>query len=411
MKLLSRRALAGFAAAPFAARAARRPNLLILVADSWRGQALPMAGDSNVRTPNLQRLAREGEYHSRAYTSYPVCCPSRAAMLTGKMPHAAGVRVNHSRLPLDQRTMSAAMKAAGYRTGYIGKWHLDGGESPGFVPPERRRGFDEWYAYNLAHRHYGSVYFHDDPKPIPIPGFEPDGLTDLALDFLRRNRAQPWYLHLAIVAPHAPLTPPPRHATFRPEALQLRNNVPRSSESAARKDLAGYYGLCTAVDENIGRILGELDSLGAVEDTIVVFTSDHGHTLWSHGIDEIDVPYEEAVRIPLLIRHPRRLRAGATKDLPISNIHFAAMLMKQCGVAGWKNSNDGTVRAEGSLDQPGEWHMVLHGRYKLVVDAKQQPKRLYDLERDPYEQQNVASDAAMKPVIRRLLTRSNSSPG
>ena len=148
-----------------------------------------MAGDPDLVAPNLARLARDGVHYSRAYTSYPVCCPSRAAMLTGKYPHQVGVRRNHTQLPLEAKTMSAELKRAGYRTGYVGKWHLDGAASPGFVPSERRRGFDYWAAYNVSHRHYGSVYFRDTPEPIPLAGFEPDSLTGLAIDFIRRELA------------------------------------------------------------------------------------------------------------------------------------------------------------------------------------------------------------------------------
>src|SRR6266567_8869330 len=256
-----------------------RPNLLFIVADSWRGQALPMEGDPNLIAPNLARLAQEGVHCSRAYTSYAVCCPSRASMLTGKFPHAAGVRRNHSLLPLSQATMSAALKSSGYRTGYIGKWHLDGAESPGFVPPERRRGFDFWAAYNVAHQHYDSVYFRDTPTPIRASGFEADYQTGLAIDFLRSQSSQPFFLYLSLVPPHAPFTPPEPYAKYDPGQLRLRANVPERTEAAARKDLSGYYGLCTAVDANLGRLLKELDDRGLARDTIVVFTSDHGHML------------------------------------------------------------------------------------------------------------------------------------
>jgi arylsulfatase A-like enzyme len=154
---------------------------------------------------------------------------------------------------------------------------------PGFVPPERRRGFDYWAASNLDHRHYDFVYFRDEPIPIRMGGFETDGLTDLAIDFVRQTSSQPFYLYLSFVAPHEPYTPSPRHATYDPTAPRLRDNVPKSLESATRRNLAGYYGLCSAVDENLGRLLSELDNRGLANDTIVVFSSDHGQMLGSQG--------------------------------------------------------------------------------------------------------------------------------
>src|SRR5215470_17756986 len=197
--MLNRRAFLSSLAAPLKPP---RPNVLFIVADEWRGQAMPSAGDPDLIAPNLARLAGEGVDFRRAYTSYPVCCPSRAAMLTGKFPHAAGVAQNHTLLPLTEKTFSAEMRRAGYRTGYIGKWHLDGRANPGFVPLDRRRGFDYWAAYNLQHQHYDSVYFRDTPEPIHVDGFEPDHQTDLAIEFIRRKSTQPFFLYLSWVAPH-----------------------------------------------------------------------------------------------------------------------------------------------------------------------------------------------------------------
>jgi arylsulfatase A-like enzyme len=172
---------------------------------------------------------------------------------------------------------------------------------------ERRRGFDYWAAHNLNHRYYGSVYFRDTPEAIHVDGFEPDHQTDLAIEFIRQKSTQPFFLYLSWVAPHPPLTPPSRHAIYDPGKIRLRPNVPEGSAAEARKNTDGFYAMCTAVDENLGRLLAELDGQGLTEDTIVVFTSDHGWTLGSHGLDEIDGPYEESSKIPLLIRFPSRI--------------------------------------------------------------------------------------------------------
>jgi arylsulfatase A-like enzyme len=396
-----------------AAQSPPPPNVLLLMADSWRGQALPFAGDSNLSLPNLSRLAREGAWCSRTYTSYPVCCPSRAAVLTGKFPHAAGVTRNHSRLPLGEETLSAVLRRAGYRTGYIGKWHLDGAESPGFVPPERRRGFGYWAAYNVAHRHYESVYFRDSPEPVPVDGFEPDHLTRLAVDFLKQDRSKPFFLYLSWVPPHAPYTPPRKHRRNDAGALRLRPNVPGDPADQVRADLAGYYGLCSAVDENVGRLLEEIDGGGRARDTIVVFTSDHGHMLGSHGIDGIDVPYEEACRVPLLIRYPRRVAAGTGIDALVSNVDLAPSLLSLCGVeapagiqgfdlAGLLTGAGGrrpeSAYAEGAIGQPGEWRMIVRGLDKLVVDRSRKPTHLFNLGLDPYERENLVEEESKRLI-------------
>ena len=407
--MLNRREFLSSAVAAATPTAHKRPNLLFLVADEWRGQALPSAGNPDLKTPNLSRLASQGIDFRRAYTSYAVCCPSRAAMLTGKFPHAAGVPHNHMQLPLGEKTVSAELKRAGYRTGYVGKWHLDGSANPGFVPADRRRGFDYWAAYNVQHKQYGSVYFRDTAEPVPIPGFEPDSLTNLAIDFLRQERKEPFFLYLSWVAPHPPLTPPARNATYDPGRIHLPPNVPASSEAETRKQLAAYYGLCEAIDGNVGRLLAELDARGLTEDTIVVFTSDHGGTFGSHGVDEIDLPLEEASRIPLLIRYPRRIKPRVERTGLISNVDFAPTWLGLCGLpqmpgtqganlAGWLTGQDRTrdlaVFSEGRIGARDEWRMVVRGWEKLVVDSHLKPTQLFDLRLDPYEMNNRVSDRA-----------------
>jgi arylsulfatase A-like enzyme len=353
--------------------------LLFLVADQWR------ARNDGLVAPNLARLAREGVTYTRAYTAFPVCCPARAAMLTGKYPHQAGVTGNHQLLPPGERTMSAEFKRAGYRTGYIGKWHLDGHDTPGFVPPERRRGFDYWAANNLVHKHYDWTYFRDTPEPVNVSGFAPDYQTDLALDFIRQPGAQPYFLYVSWVAPHPPLTPPPRHATYDPAKFP--------------GDSAAYYGLCSAVDENVGRLLDAVD-----DNTIVVFTSDHGWTLGAHGVDAIDEPYEDCVRIPLLIRYPRRSKAGTRNEALFSNIDFAPLLTSLCGVP-WPVHlrRREEIYSEARLGQPGEWRLIVRGHQKLVVDSRGTPTHFYDLRRDPHESNNLARSAP-KDLLARLLT-------
>ena len=339
-------------------------------------------------------------------------------MLTGKFPHAAGVPYNHQQLPLSEKTISAELKRAGYRTGYIGKWHLDGRENPGFVPPARRRGFDYWAACNIDHRHYGLTYFRDTPEPIRVSGFAPDHQTDLAIEFIRQESKQPFFLYLSWVAPHAPFTPPPRHDVYDPRRLHLRENVPESNEAEVRKTAAGYYGLCTAVDENVGRLLAEIDRRGLREDTLVVFTADHGYTLGSHGLDVIDAPFEEASRIPLLMRYPRRLQGGREVDALVSNVDYAPTLLSFCGVeppsemqgvnlAEWILNSEGhrpeSIYAEGGLGSPEEWRMLVRGLDKLVVDKELKVTHLYNLGQDPYEMTNLAGAGSERRKADELL--------
>ena len=399
-------AASGMAAAP-----TRKPNLLFILADKWRAQTLTTSGDPDLHAPNLAQLAKQGVQFNRLYASYPLCSPSRAALLTGRFAHACGVPRNEVRLPLDQPSIAAQFKSVGYQTGYIGKWHLDGEERPGFVPPgPRRRGFDYWAAFNRGHRYFDSIYFRDAPEPIHKDGFEPDYQTDLAIDFLKRNKQNPFYLLLSWGPPHTPRTPPPRTAKlYDPRQFHLRPNVPANYEAAAREGHAGYYGLCSALDENVGRLLRALDELRLAADTIVVFTADHGDMLGSQGLEYKNVPFEESTRVPLLARNTKLLPPGASNDVLMSNVDLMPTLLGLCGVdapegvqgqdlsgliANGHGRRPESVYSQGKRGSPEEWRMVVRGLDKLVADRELNVTHLYNLGSDPFEMDNLAQDSS-----------------
>lgn len=402
---LSRRAFLAASAAP----PERPPNLLVILADQWRAQTLTAAGDTDLLAPNLHRLAGEGLHFRRAYASYPLCTPSRSSLITGRFPHASRTVRNSVQLPLEEPSLAAQLKSAGYATGYIGKWHLDGDARPGFVPPgPRRRGFDYWAAFNRGHSYTDSTYFRDTPEPIRPGGFEPDYQTSLAVDFIRANRARPFFLFLSWGPPHTPRTPPPRFARlYDPRRFHLRENVPADYAGQARRGHAGYYGLCSALDENVGRLLRTVDEEGIVQDTIVVFTSDHGDLLGSHGLEYKNEPFEESARVPFLLRFPRRLKGGATNDLLVSNVDFAPTLLSFCGAAipapvqgrdlsglilSGRGERPESVYAEGKMGGEGEWRMIVRGLDKMVINRSMEVTHLFNLGQDPYEKENLARE-------------------
>jgi arylsulfatase A-like enzyme len=403
--VLNRREFIG--AATQAAAVPRRPNLLYIVADQWRAQTTPGAKDPNLIAPNLERLTREGIHFSRCYASNPVCTPSRAAMQTGKFSHACNMPHNDLLLPLEERTIAAELGKAGYRTGYIGKWHLDGEARPGFVPPgPRRRGYQYWAAFNRGHFYFKSTYYRDSPEPIPHEGFEPDYQTSLAMDFIESNKSEPWYMFLSWGPPHTPRTPPARTKDlYKPKNFTLRENVPFSYQEKARIGHAGYCGLCTALDENIGLLLKKLDALGLAEDTIVIFTSDHGDMLGSQGLEYKGVPYEESCGIPFIMRYPRKLKGGEARDMLMSNVDHMPTLLSMCGVVPpstvqgrdlseliltGKGEEPSSIYAEGRMNSVNEWRMVVRGYDKLVVNSKLKATHLYNLGQDPFEKENGA---------------------
>ncbi len=388
---------------------ARPPNLLFILADQWRAQTLVSSGDPDLIAPNLAAVARQGVHFDRAYVSNPVCSPSRASILTGRYPHACGVTRNNVLLPLEEQCVPEQLRRNGYSTGYIGKWHLDGEAIPGFVPPgPRRRGFDYWAAFNRGHNYYSSTYFGDSEQPLQKGGFEPDYQTDLAIDFIGRHKDRPFCLFLSWGPPHTPRKPPPRHQTrYAPGQFRLRANVPAEYAAQARRGMAGYYGLCTALDDNVGRLLEALQETGTAEDTLLVFTADHGDMLGSHGLEYKGVPFEESTRVPLLMRYPRRIAAGRSSNLLVSNVDLAPTLLSICGAPQMEGSQGRDLSQQvltgqgdrpeliytyGRLGSAEEWRMIVRGYDKLVVDKEMKPVHLYNLSQDPHEMHNLAAD-------------------
>lgn len=184
----------------------RRPSVLLILPDQWRGQALGGMGDPDVRTPNLDRLASQGVLFRNTFANTPVCCPARAIILTGTYAHRNGMVANDLRLRDSETTLAEVFAAHGYRTGFIGKWHLDGGPRlPGFVPPgPRRQGFAFWAANECDHRHFRPTYFRDTDRPLTEGRFEPEVWTDRAIEFLKQAGDRPFFLVVATGPLHDP---------------------------------------------------------------------------------------------------------------------------------------------------------------------------------------------------------------
>ena len=362
-----------------------------------------MPGVGGLRAPHLARLAGEGVEFPRAYASNPASGPSRAALQTGRYPHAVSVPWSGRQLPLAYPCLAEAFAAGGYRTGYIGKWELDGGEDPGFTPPgPRRRGYEYWAAFNRGHRYREFVYFLNDASPVRGSGFEPDHQTDLAVAFLGKPPASPFLLCVSYGPPHGPYTVPQR------QAVEVRENVPAEFAKEARAAAGGYSAMCSAVDDAIGRLLGELDARGLARETIVVFTSDHGEMLRSHGLEGQESWFEESAGVPLVMRWPEKIGAGTKQDWLLNNIDIAPTLRGMCGLKGleeaqgedrWELIRNGgagarpeSVYVEGALGTPGEWRMVVRGWDKLVVDRELKATHLYNLAQDPYENENLVEN-------------------
>jgi arylsulfatase A-like enzyme len=393
---------------------ARRPSVLLILPDQWRGQDIGCMGNPEVRTPNLDRLATQGVLFRNTFANTPVCCPARANILTGKYAHKNGMVANDLRLRESETTIAEFLAAQGYRTGFIGKWHLDGGKRlPGFVPPgPRRQGFAFWAANECDHRHFRPTYFRETDTLITEDRFEPEVWTDRAIEFLKQAGEDPFFLVVSMGPPHDPYGAPETFMKlYDPARLTMRPNWVEGVPGAGRKEVAAYYSAMTAVDEQVGRLLKALDESGRSEDTIVLFTSDHGDMLGSHGQRLKRKPWEESIRVPGILRYPARVKPGRTSEALLSHVDLAPTLLSLCGlpVPDDMQGTDLSGVVLGTTDQgpdsayfqifvpfagdgtPQPWRGIRTDRF-MYARTETETWVLYDLSNDPYELKNLADD-------------------
>lgn len=428
-----------------------RPNLLFVVSDQFRAMCLQ---DDPVRTPHLDALMAEGIVVTQAVSSYPVCSPHRAMMMTGQHPTRNGVdrNVNSGRPGVQLRdgapTWASALREAGYRTGLIGKWHLEsprlpederhgeGRRADGLVwdawsPPERRFGFDDWYSYGCEDAHLAPHYW---PTAAPREGrisvddWSAHHETDVAIDYLRgRDRSRPFALMVSWNPPHQPFDELPSWAPlshYEGAELLTRPNVDRDSEAGreAARIAPEYFAAVEAVDAELGRLLDAVASLGLASDTIVVFTSDHGMQLGSHGEIYKNVPFEESMRLPLVLRVPGV--APAEVAAMLGSVDVAPTLLGLCGVpvpaamqgrdlAAVLRGEEPADDAETALYYRWPTHegdasargLRTHGfKYTVTRDADGAvTTRLVDLRDDPFELRPRTDPALEADLAGRLL--------
>ena len=407
------------------------PNVLVLHVDQWRAQAFGYAGDPNAYTPNLDRLAEESANLHLAVSGMPVCTPHRASLLTGQRPLTNGVFMNDVQLDPDAVTIAEVFAEAGYQTGYIGKWHVDGRGRLSFIPPGgRRQGFDYWKGNECTHNYNHSVYYAGADSTRRIwDEYDTISQTRDAQAYLRDRAGdgEPFFLMVGYGTPHAPyLTAPEKYqAMFSPAEIELRPNVPDSMAERARRDLAGYYAHAAALDEMIGEVRQTLRETGLEENTILLFTSDHGDLLGSHGEYKKQQPYDESIRVPMLIHSPIEAgtRAGTYDALMNSEDIMPTLLgLSDVRVPESVEGTDlsdylrgATSEADSaaviSCIQPfGQWRRSVGGReyrglrttrytYTHSLDG---PWQLFDNETDPYQLDNKIDDPAYADVRQAL---------
>jgi arylsulfatase A-like enzyme len=354
---------------------------------------------------------------TQAVAGMPVCSPTRASLLTGQRPQTHGVFLNDVPLSSSAVTLPKELKAASYDTACIGKWHIDGhGSRSAFIPPERRQGFDYWKVLECSHAYNNSAYYADTPKKLKWLGYDAIAQTRDAQGWLsaRAKSTKPFLLWLAWGPPHNPYeTAPAKYRSmYSPKDIKLHPNVPPTAQATARKELAGYYAHCTALDDCFGDLLHTLEQTGLATNTIVVFTSDHGDMLWSQRQQRKQRPWEESARVPMLFRLPSSLGIKPQRlSSTINSEDVMPTLLSLCGrpipksVEGLDFTpalRDGADPSGGAtiircISPFGEFLRAQGGReYRALRSASHTyvrdlsgPWLLYDNQSDPYQLTNL----------------------
>jgi arylsulfatase A-like enzyme len=449
-----------------------KPNVVFIWTDQQRFDTLAAYGNHKIHAPNLNRLASESAVFERSYVTQPICTPSRSSIMTGLWPTQTGCIDNNIPLSEDIPAQPKLLDDSDYRTGYFGKWHL-GNEI--FA----QHGFEEWKAIEDLYIQYyqegrdkqarsdyhqfleengykpdlvrdgHSVFSRDYAAKLPLEFSKPAFLRNEARDFIRRHKDEPFMLHVNFLEPHDPNFGPlngyhpdegvklPDNWNDYPDSteplryhfLRLYAALDRGiSEADIRRETSRYYGLVTMVDMAVGGILGELERWGLDENTIVVYTSDHGEMMGSHGMYHKAVMYEEAARVPCMIRYPKRGFAKRKISNPVSHIDLTPTVLDLAGASekaeglpgeSYSRYLNGNANPEPVFLQ---WHAHPSGRYNTLVKeglisneqaetavnvntravvspdgfklclSDRDKSQFYDLNKDPGETQNVYSE-------------------
>jgi arylsulfatase A-like enzyme len=420
-----------------AAGSERRPNIIYIMSDDHASHALGCYGSRINKTPNLDRIGRQGMRFENCFVTNSLCGPSRATLLTGKYSHINGYTVNERRFDGSQATFPKMLQKAGYQTAIVGKWHL--GSDP--------TGFDYW---NILPGQgvYVDPQFIEMGVKKQVKGYVTDLITDQAIEYIRtRDVAKPFCLLYHHKAPHRSWVPDAKHADlYENEKLPLpvtfdddyanRGTAAREQQMTIERDLnradlkqdppsgmsghdlkewkyqrfiKDYVRVIASIDDNVGRLLDYLDKSGLAENTIVIYTSDNGFFLGDHGWFDKRFMYEESLRVPLLVRFPGKVKAGSTSGSFISNADFASTFLDYAGAPIPDDLQGRSMRPILEGREPGNWRKSIYYHYyefpqphhvyphigvrtaefKLVYYYTLKEWELFDLKKDPHELKNL----------------------
>jgi len=410
-------------------RQSSKPNMIFVFADQLRASSIGFVGEEDVITPNFDRFAGENAHFSTAVSVFPVCTPYRGSLLTGRTPTSTGLVLNDLTLSTDETSIAHACKDAGYDTAYIGKWHLNGPDRKAWIPPgPKRQGFDYWVVANFDHNYDHSVYFEDTDEPKVWEGYDAEAQTTRTIEYLSsRDNTKPVCLFLSWGPPHHPYrTVAQKYLDmYDPQKINGRPNCP----DVSREELQGYYAQTTFLDDQFGRLVQAMDDLGIADNTILVFSSDHGDMHGSQGVYKKQWPWDECIKVPFLMRYPKVIKPGTVFKFPISVIDVMPTLLGLAGI-GIPDTVEGVDLSpfiRGETDDPPESVLFMNPCSFEIGDARGEdqyptfqgkqmqyrgvrterytyvrtiegPWILYDNRTDPYQMTNLIDRPEMKEI-------------
>ena len=431
-----------------------RPNIIVIMADDHGQWASAVYGNQHLTTPNMNWLANQGAVFQQAYAVSPVCSPARASFFTGRMPSQHGVHDFLSETPTfdypwlkHETLLSSLLQTAGYRTALIGKWHATTNSA------KPQSGFDYWLSYDVEpagwqnqYQHQGRVHFSEQGKKISTKGYQTPALTDKALDFIGSIEQGPFFLFLGYVDTHAPfdnqppvLVDPLLKKKLTPSADQEKStSYPRSPNNRVpdnhHEQLAQYLAGVEMMDQQIGRIIDYLKLNNLIENTLIVYTSDHGHMNGHHGLygkGNATSPqnfYQESIMVPLSLTWPKVIEAGKRYSQPVGTcdlfqtiLDAGQVLLAQPVVESINSPGSSVLNL---LDQPtapwpkykfcemGNARMIADDNFKYIIRfpplVKGTQEELYHLKEDPRERYNQVQEPAYQQELHRLKEQLNS---
>ncbi|MCB0061961.1 MAG: sulfatase-like hydrolase/transferase [Caldilineaceae bacterium] len=410
----------------------RRPNVIVFFTDQQRWDSTGVHGNPLDLTPNFDRLAREGTDVHYSFTCQPVCGPARSCLQTGMYATQTGVWKNSETLAPDAKTLAHYFREAGYTTGYIGKWHLADGDP---VPEAARGGYEYWLGSNtleFTSGPYDLVMYDNDNQPVKLPGYRVDGQTDAAIRYIDAHQADPFFLFLSYIEPHHQNNmddyPPPDGYRERYTGKAIPPDLAALGGST-HAHLGGYYGMIKRLDEALGRLMDALKSLGILDNTIILFTADHGCHFKTRNAEYKRSCHESSIRVPTAFYGADFIGGGRVREL-VSLVDLPPTLLDAAGIAvpetmqgrsllpllrGERAAWPEEVFVQISEAQIGRAVRTKRWKYSVSVPGASGSSApgsdqyveefLYDLAADPHELTNLVNGAAYREIKAQLRER------